>query len=305
MVKSSKKWIWAATCASALLFVLPKPGQARVSMEEYQQTEITVSGQVRSYEGEAIAGATIRYGGTEASTDQDGRFSIQLARAGDVVFSAVGHASNTIRVTQDTVLNVVLQAGESTLDEVVVIGYGSVRRGDLTGAVASVKSEETVMGPVANPVEALQGRVAGLDIARQSGQANSGSSILLRGNRSLTAGSEPLYIIDGIPGNITNLNPNDIETIDILKDAASTAIYGSAGANGVFIITTKQAKEGRITVNLDAYAGINSNGRYPAALQQNDWLRYLEDAFVASNKQAPENRNELLTAWSLNPEQIN
>lgn len=305
MVKSSKKWIWETTCASALLFTLPMPGQARVSTEEYQQTEITVSGQVRSPQGEAIAGVTVRYGGAEASTDQNGRFSFQMATAGDVVFSAVGYAPHTERVTQDTVLNVVLQAGESTLEEVVVIGYGSVKRKDLTGAVASVKAEEIAMAPVANPIEALQGRVAGLDIARESGQANSGSSILLRGNRSLTAGSEPLYIIDGIPGDITNLNPNDIETIDILKDAASTAIYGSAGANGVFIITTKQAKEGRISINLDAYAGINSNGRYPAALQQNDWLRYLEDAFIASNGEAPNDRDELLTAWSLNPEQIN
>ncbi len=305
MVKSSKKWIWATTCASALLFTLPMPGQARVSTEEYQQTEITVSGQVRSSEGEAIAGVTVRYGGAEASTDQNGRFSIQLAAAGDVVFSAVGYTPHTERVTRDTVLNVVLQAGESTLEEIVVIGYGSVKRKDLTGAVASVKAEEIAMAPVANPIEALQGRVAGLDIARESGQANSGSSILLRGNRSLTAGSSPLYIIDGIPGNITNLNPNDIESIDILKDAASTAIYGSSGANGVFIITTKQAKEGRISVNFDAYAGINSNGRYPAALQQNDWLRYLEDAFIASNGEAPANRDELLTAWSLNPEQIN
>lgn len=305
MVKSSKKWIWAATCASALLFALPKPGQARVSMEEYQQTEITVSGQVRSPQGEAIAGVTVRYGGAEASTDQNGRFSIQLAAAGDVVFSAVGYAPHTERVTRDTVLNVVLQAGDSTLEEVVVIGYGSVKRKDLTGAVASVKAEEIAMAPVANPIEALQGRVAGVDIARESGQANSGASILLRGNRSLTAGSEPLYIIDGTPGSITNLNPNDIESIDILKDAASTAIYGSAGANGVFIITTKKAKVGRVSVNFDAYAGVNANGRYPSALQQDTWLQYLEDGFVATNGRPSADRNELLTAWSLNPEQVN
>src|SRR5690606_10012034 len=161
MVKSSKKWIWAATCASALLFALPMPGQARVAME-YQQTEITVSGQVRSSQGEAIAGVTVRYGGAESSTDQNGRFSFQMATAGDVVFSAVGYAPHTERVTQDTVLNVVLQAGESTLEEVVVIGYGSVKRKDLTGAVASVKAEEIAMAPVANPIEALQGRVAGV-----------------------------------------------------------------------------------------------------------------------------------------------
>src|SRR5690606_26680384 len=128
--------------------------------------------------------------------------------------------------------------------------------------------EEIAMAPVANPIEAIQGRVAGLDIARNDGRASSSSSILLRGNRSLTAGNNPLYIIDGIPGSITNLNPNDIESIDVLKDASSTAIYGSAGANGVIIITTKQAQAGQVQVDVDAFLGINANGRYPAALRE-------------------------------------
>lgn len=305
MAKSTKKWLLCATCASALLLTFPAAGETRVPME-HPQDAINVSGQVRSSAGEVIPGVTVRYDGSETYTNEEGRFTVRLTTAGDVVFSAIGYASNTVQVTADTVLNVVLEAGTSTLDEVVVIGYGSVRRGDLTGAVASVKAEEIAMAPVANPIEALQGRVAGLDIARESGQANSESSILLRGNRSLTAGSEPLYIIDGIPGSITNLNPNDIESIDILKDAASTAIYGSAGANGVFIITTKKAKVGRVSVNFDAYAGINANGRYPSALQSDDWLRYLEDGYMATNNgERPADRNELLTAWSLNPELVN
>lgn len=304
MVNSTRKWLLCTIHASALLFALPMSGEAHVPME-HPQNVINVNGQVRSSEGGTIAGATIRYSGTETSADENGRFSIRLAAADDVTFSAIGHSPTIVYVTKDTTLNVVLQAGESALDEVVVIGYGSVRRRDLTGAVSSVKAEEIAMAPVANPIEALQGRVAGLDIARESGRATSGSSILLRGNRSLTAGSEPLYIIDGIPGSITNLNPNDIESIEVLKDASSTAIYGSAGANGVFIITTKQAKEGRISVNLDAYTGINSNGRYPAALQGDAWLKYLEDSFVSSNGRMPTDRDELLTAWSLNPELIN
>lgn len=304
MVRSTKKWLLCVVGAGVLLFALPMSGVAHVPIEQ-AQTAINVTGQVRSSGGSAIAGATVRYGGTEASTDESGQFSVQLTSAGNVAFSAIGHASYSVYVAKDTVLNVVLQVGESTLEEVVVIGYGSVKRRDLTGAVASVKAEEIAMAPVANPIEALQGRVAGLDIARTDGRAVSGSSILLRGNRSLTAGNEPLYIIDGIPGSITNLNPNDIESIDILKDASSTAIYGSAGANGVFIITTKQAREGRISVNLDAYAGVNSKGRYPSALRGDAWLQYLEDSFIATNERSPSDRNELLTAWSLNPEQIN
>ncbi|WP_181151369.1 SusC/RagA family TonB-linked outer membrane protein [Sphingobacterium gobiense] len=304
MVISIKKSLLCTLCVSALFIGRPISGKAQAQAEQTQNT-IQIRGQIQSSQGEGVAGATIDYGGGETSADNEGRFDIRTKSGQAVLISAIGYLPQTITATKDTVLNVVLQAGESTLEEVVVIGYGSVKRKDLTGAVASVKSEEIMMAPVANPIEALQGRVAGLDIARESGRANSNSSILLRGNRSLTAGSQPLYIIDGIPGNITNLNPNDIETIDILKDAASTAIYGSAGANGVFIITTKQAKAGRISVNLDAYAGINSNARYPSALQQNDWLRYLEDAFVASFNKAPADRNELLSAWNLNPEQIN
>ncbi|MBE8721608.1 SusC/RagA family TonB-linked outer membrane protein [Sphingobacterium pedocola] len=269
-----------------------------------QQTPIKIGGQVNTVEGKGIPGVTINYEDKQAVTNSGGRFAIELTAPGAILFSAVGFANSTVNVSRDTVITVILDGGDEVLDEVVVIGYGTVKRRDLTGAVSSVKAEEIAMAPVANPIEALQGRVAGLDIARTSGRSNSGSSILLRGNRSLTAGSEPLYIIDGIPGNITNLNPNDIESVEVLKDASSTAIYGSAGANGVFIITTKQAKAGRVSVNLDAYAGINSNGLYPAALQKDAWLQYLEDAFVSTNGKSSKDRNELLTAWSLNPEQI-
>ncbi|TYP95865.1 TonB-linked SusC/RagA family outer membrane protein [Sphingobacterium allocomposti] len=268
---------------------------------------VGVTGKVLDPDGNPIAGATVLVKGTKTGvkTDADGVFNINVPEANStIVVSYVGYKVQEVSVAGRRSVTITLEPSDA-LEEVVVIGYGTVKRKDLTGAVSSVKAEEIAMAPVANPVEALQGRVAGLDIARESGQANSGSSILLRGNRSLTAGSEPLYIIDGIPGNITNLNPNDIESIDILKDASSTAIYGSAGANGVFIITTKQAKVGRVSVNLDAYAGINANGRYPSALQQDDWLRYLEDAFIASNNRAPASRDELLSAWNLNPEQIN
>src|SRR5690606_34414613 len=262
---------------------------------------VGVTGKVLDPDGNPIAGATVLVKGTKTGvkTDADGVFNINVPEANStIVVSYVGYKVQEVSLAGRRSVTITLEPSDA-LEEVVVIGYGTVKRKDLTGAVSSVKAEEIAMAPVANPVEALQGRVAGVDIARESGQANSGSSILLRGNRSLTAGSEPLYIIDGIPGSITNLNPNDIESIDILKDAASTAIYGSAGANGVFIITTKKAKVGRVSVNFDAYAGVNANGRYPSALQQDTWLQYLEDGFVATNGRPSADRNELLTAWSL------
>ncbi|TJZ62128.1 SusC/RagA family TonB-linked outer membrane protein [Sphingobacterium olei] len=303
MIKSIKQVLLLTLITVALCFV-DYPFVMAADLAISQQQSIKVSGQINTAEGKGIPGVTINYEGKETVSNNGGRFSIELTAPGIVGFSAVGFTGRTINVTRDTTLTVILEGGDEVLDEVVVIGYGSVKRRDLTGAVSSVKAEEIAMAPVANPIEALQGRVAGLDIARSSGRANSDASILLRGNRSLTAGSSPLYIIDGIPGNITNLNPNDIESVEVLKDASSTAIYGSAGANGVFIITTKQAKAGRVSINLDAYAGINSNGRYPAALQQDAWLQYLEDSFVSTNGRNANDRNELLTAWSLNPEQI-
>jgi len=303
MLKKLKKtWPLAFLTIGAAQFNISF-SQANEMVELKKQT-FTVSGKVTSTEGNPLSNVTISALGKSVRSNVNGEYSIDLNGAADVTFSSVGYIKQTFKVSSGQVLNVVLSSQNEELEQVVVIGYGSVKRKDLTGAVSSVKAEDIAMAPVANPIEAIQGRVAGLDIARSSGRATSGSEILLRGNRSLTAGNSPLYIIDGIPGSITNLNPNDIESIEVLKDASSTAIYGSSGANGVIIITTKKAKEGRVSVNLDAYAGINSNGRYPSALSGDGWLKYLEDSFVSTNGRQPNDRDELLTAWSLNPEQI-
>jgi TonB-linked SusC/RagA family outer membrane protein len=200
------------------------------------------------------------------------------------------------------VIDVAMAEDATLLDEVVVIGYGTVRRRDLTGAVSSVKSEELTMTPTSNAIEAMQGRVAGLDIQRSSGRAGSGSSIQLRGNRTLERNTEdpqyrasnPLYIIDGIAGSIDNLNPNDIATIDVLKDASSTAIYGSQGANGVIVVTTKKADKGKVQIDFDAYVGINAGGRYPHALQGDAWFDYLYEGYRATYPNAAKPTKERL-----------
>lgn len=136
-----------------------------------------------------------------------------------------------------------MQPDTQTLDEVVVVGYGTVKKRDLTGAVASVKSEDIVRMPTSNVLEAIQGQVAGLDITRSSGEAGSGVNMTLRGTRSINGDNSPLFIIDGMEGSYDELNPNDIASIEVLKDASSTAVYGAAGANGVIIITTKLLKK--------------------------------------------------------------
>jgi TonB-linked SusC/RagA family outer membrane protein len=264
--------------------------------------QVKLGGKVSDDSGTPIPGVTITVKGTTQGTvtDIDGNYSLtSTAPKGTLVFSFIGMQSMEKAFEGNAVFNVTMQKANVDLDEVVAIGYGTVRKKDLTGAVASVKSEEIKMNPVTNPIEAMQGRVAGLDITRESGKANSESNVLLRGNRSLTASSEPIYIIDGIQGSVNNLNPNDIVSIDILKDASSTAIYGSAGANGVIIITTKQAKEGKIQVDFDAYMSINGWASYPSALQGDSWLNYLEEGYYATNGSHSSSQDELLTAWGL------
>ncbi len=149
-------------------------------------------------------------------------------------------------------------------------------------------------------MEGLQGKVSGLDITRVSGQAGTSPQILLRGNRSLNASSAPLYVIDGVTGgDISLLNPNDIESIEVLKDASSTAIYGSAGANGVIIVTTKQGTTGKVQVDFDAYVGINAFPSYPSTLSGQKWIDFLTEGYVARYDQQPADLNELFNAAGL------
>lgn len=265
---------------------------------------IQITGTVKDQNNVPLPGVNILEKGTTngTQTDFDGNYSLNVSNNNSIlVFSYVGYASQEILVNNQRSINITLKEDLSELDEVVVIGYGTVKKRDLTGAVSSVDSEEIKLAPVVSPIEAIQGRVAGLDIARNDGRAGSSMSILLRGNRSLTAGSEPIYIIDGIQGNPNFLNPNDIESIDVLKDASSTSIYGSAGANGVIIITTKKAKEGKMQVDVDSYISINANPSYPSALQGQAWFDYLEAGYMASQGTASASRDDLLNAWSLAP----
>lgn len=266
------------------------------------QQQKTVSGKVTDAQGQPLPGVTVLVKGTTNGTitDFDGNYTLpNVPSNGTLLFSFVGMKLEEVPVNNQSTIQVQMEEEAIGIEEVVAIGYGTVKKRDLTGAVASVKSDEIKMAPVVNPVEAMQGRVAGLDITRESGRANSGSSVLLRGNRSLTASSEPIYIIDGIQGSINNLNPNDIESIDILKDASSTAIYGSAGANGVFIITTKQATKGKIQVDMDAYVSVNGWPSYPSALQGNEWLDYLEEGYYATRGSHSSNLDQLLSDWNM------
>lgn len=241
-----------------------------------------VSGTVKDASGEPLIGVSVSQNGKAmAVTDMDGHFTVPNAKKGSVLsISYIGYKSVDVKVGSSSTLDITLQEDNANLDEVVVIGYGTVRKRDALGAISSVKSEEIKQAPVMNAMEGLQGKIAGMDVTRTSGAAGTSPTILLRGTRSLDGSNSPLYVIDGISGgSIDNINPNDIESIEVLKDASSTAIYGSAGANGVIIVTTKQGRPGKVQVDFNAYLGINTMPAYPETYQGEDWINYMADGY--------------------------
>lgn len=219
----------------------------------YAQNKV-VKGTITDVSGLPIPGVNVVIKGTTTgvSTDIDGKYGISVSPGQVLVFSSTGSKTVEKTVGQSSVENVVLLDDVSQLNEVVVVGYGTVKKSDVTGAVVSVSAEKLMTRPVNNALEALQGKAAGVDI-RSSERPGTIGSVRIRGNRSLTATNAPLYVVDGVPlmssSSIETLNPRDIASIDILKDASATAIYGSRGANGVIIVTTKQGKSGQFSLN--------------------------------------------------------
>ena len=213
-----------------------------------------LTGTVVDATGEPVIGASVIVKGTSNGTvtDLDGNYTVQNVPEGaTLVFSYVGYRTQNIAVAGKSQINVTLEEDKQMLDEVVVVGYGVQRKSDVTGALTRVGEKELNTKPVNNAFEALQGKAAGVDITTSERPGTLGS-IAIRGQRSISAGRGPLYVVDGVPlqtGGIETLNPRDIESIDILKDASSTAIYGSRGANGVVLVTTKRGQEGKMQVS--------------------------------------------------------
>jgi TonB-linked SusC/RagA family outer membrane protein len=259
--------------------------------------QLEIGGQVKNTSGEPIPGVNILIKGTMQGTvtDINGNFTISDVPAnGILVFSYVGMLSKEVNVGNRTQIDVTMEEDILDLEGVVVIGYGMVRKRDLTGSVASVKTNEIVKAPTRNPLEAIQGMVPGVDITRNSGTAGSGANIVIRGNRSIHGSNSPLFIIDGIQGgsfgdqgetvenqgsDLIDLNANDIESIEVLKDASATAIYGSQGANGVVIITTKKGASGKTRVSYNGYYGINGLTPYPKARLGEDYIELRREAY--------------------------
>jgi TonB-linked SusC/RagA family outer membrane protein len=216
---------------------------------------IAISGKVHDSSGEPLTGVSVSVAGSQAGTvtDIDGAYSLNVPGSESVLkFSYIGYVSQSIKVGNQRVINVTMEEDLTNLDEVVVVGYGVQKKSDVTGALTHVGAKEIEARPVTNAMQALQGKAAGVDITSNERPGELGS-VRIRGNRSITADSDPLYVVDGIPlmsaSAIETINPRDIESIDILKDASATAIYGSRGANGVILVTTKKGKDGSFRLN--------------------------------------------------------
>lgn len=228
-----------------------------------------VSGVVKDAAGETIVGASVLEQGTTNGvvTDFDGKFSLSVSQQASLAISYVGFVPQVVSTVGKTQFVITLQEDMLMTEEVVVIGYGTARRSDVTGSIASVTSEAIREVPASNISQALQGRMAGVEMSQTSSKPGAEMQIRIRGTRSLNASNDPLVVLDGIPfaGSIGDINPNDIKSIDILKDASATAIYGSRGANGVILVTTNKGQAGqKPSVTFNSYYGTkNEFGRYP------------------------------------------
>jgi TonB-dependent starch-binding outer membrane protein SusC len=251
--------------------------------------EVLISGQVVDAEGQPLPGVTVIIEGTSVGTvtDINGNYSLDAATGSVLVFSFVGFENQRITVGNTDKINVRLVEDSQALDEFVVVGYGEVKKSDLTGAVGSVNAEAITRGNPVQAARALQGQVSGVNVNKINSRPGADFTIDIRGLQSIGFSNEPLVVIDGVMGGRLNtLNPSDIESMDVLKDASATAIYGARGANGVIIITTKKGKEGKTRVTYDGYTGVKVPNHLPDMMTAQQFYRAYNDVVKAENPKA-------------------
>lgn len=262
--------------------------------------ERTITGIVTDERGAAVGGATVslKSGGIVATTDTTGKFSFVLP-ANDSAFTVtyVGMTPQDVKITAGTdQYTVTLTTSTTSLSDVVVVGYGTARRRDVTGAVGTVKAKELTQIATPDPVQAMQGRVSGVQVVASSGEPGSGTRVRIRGIGSVN-GSNPIYVVDGYQtGDISYLSPTDIESMDILKDASSSAIYGARGANGVVVITTRKGRSGPIRFTFDAYGGVQNAWRKLPMNNASNYAMLIQEAFANDSLTVPANIKPTLDA---------
>lgn len=260
------------------------------SLESFAQNR-TVSGTVVEANGTGLPGVNVIVKGTNkgTTTDIDGKYSVTVSSDNDVlIFSFVGMLNEEVTVGARSTLDITMEEDSEVLDEVVVVGYGTMERSNVTGAISTVNVDEIQKVPVPNVVESLRGQVAGVRVQRGNGQPGSGVSFTIRGINSLGEGAngvqaanQPIIVVDGVPlpsGNLNELNPNDIQSINVIKDAGAGAIYGSSAANGVVLITTKDGNSGAATINVSASTGFNDLNTRLNVMNGDEYIKYLFDS---------------------------
>ncbi|KUK76856.1 MAG: hypothetical protein XD92_1024, partial [Proteiniphilum acetatigenes] len=256
--------------------------------------ERTIRGVVKDSYGDPIIGANVMVKGTNigAATDMNGNYTLTVPPSATTLqVSYIGMKDTEVSITGN-VINITMEEDVSSLDEVVVIGYGTMRKRDLTGSVSSVSAETLAAVPVASAVEAITGKMAGVQVLTTEGSPDAEMWIRVRGGGSITQSNDPLFIVDGFPvSTISDIPPTDIESIDVLKDASSTAIYGSRGANGVVIVTTKSGQAGKLRLSYNAYFGVKKIAKTLDVLSPYDYATWQYELAALKGSNAIENYN--------------
>ncbi len=264
--RPQRGWKWLRLVTLLLLTSSLAPAVALAQAPVSTTGSHVVTGKVTAANGEGVPGVTVVLKGTTqgTSTDVNGSFTLTAPEGSILVFSSVGFTSRELAASASP-LAVVLSENAQALDEVQVVGYGTQKKSQVTGAISTVTDEQLHDVPVANVGQALQGRAAGVTISSASSSPGQAPVIRIRGNRSISGSNDPLLVVDGVPydGSLNDLNPDDITSLEVLKDASSTAIYGARGANGVILITTRRGKSGAARATYSGYYGVkNTYGRF-------------------------------------------
>ena len=271
--------------AASMPMEAPTEGEPVTEVQEDETDESgnrTIKGIIYDEQGETIIGASVLIKGEETTgttSDMDGKFTLSVPQGSTLVISYIGYHPQEIKIRKRTALHVILKEDNQLLEEVVVVGYGTVKKSDLTGSVSGVSTRQFKNQPVKRVENILQGRTPGVEVTATSGVPGAGMKVRVRGTTSINKSSDPLYVIDGIisSSGLDGINPSDIQSMEVLKDASSTAIYGSRGSNGVILITTKGGSEGKASITFDASVGLSTVRKQYELLNAYEYATALND----------------------------
>lgn len=256
-----------------------------------------IKGIVKDAFGEPITGASIVEKGTQngITSDLDGNFELSVDEGAQIVVSFIGYTTQTLKAGEN--MNIILEEDRQVLDDVVVVGYGTMKRSDLTGSVSSLSPSQITSASNTNALDAMNGKISGVNITHNAARPGGSFNVVVRGLSSINNSNSPLWVIDGIPSNsdANDLNPADIEKIDVLKDASATAIYGSRGANGVVIVTTKRGQEGKVNINYDGYVGARVASHLPDMMNGEEYVKWRTELFKNQGKSTDRSNKEFFT----------